>query len=76
MHTAYKIGIKIIEITFVYWITYTIVFLFIDGWHYKAISPIEEVMDIIAAILFRVGFVIYFFSVFRLVDKIMRAIEP
>lgn len=75
MHTAYKIGIRIIQVTFIYWLIYTIVFLFIDGWHYKAISHVEEVMDIITAILFRIGLWVYLFSIFLLMDKIMRAVE-
>ena len=41
---------KILLITLGFWILYTIIFLFIDGWHVKPISKIERYCDIITDI--------------------------
>lgn len=55
MSKVYRIGTNIICYTFIFWLTYTIVFLFIDGWHYKPISETEMILDILSMISFRVG---------------------
>lgn len=45
LKAIWKLG-KIVWIaSFIFWITETIIFLIIDGWHWKAINPIEIYCD-------------------------------
>ena len=53
-------------ITTVYWLTYTIAFLFIDGWHFKAISEGEILLDIIAKIGWNLGYTFWLIAVAQL----------
>lgn len=71
MKKLYFISLIGVAIVFIFWLIYTIIFTFIYGWHWKAISPIEELFDLIASVLFYVcktGFIV---SIIILADKIM-----
>lgn len=72
MKKIYNSGLIIIISTTIFWLIYTVVFLFIDGWHFKAISQIEKLCDIITNISWRIGITLWLISVASLVHQIMK----
>ena len=55
MKRMYLAGCSVIWFTFLCWFVYTVAFLFIDGWHMKAISPVEKTLDSLASIIWNIG---------------------
>jgi hypothetical protein len=55
MKRTYDLGASIIGITILFWLVYTVIFLFVDGWHTTAINPIEKMLDLITSISWNVG---------------------
>lgn len=41
LKTLWKLAKKFFIVGFVFWVIETIIFLIIEGWHYKATHPIE-----------------------------------
>jgi len=60
MKYVYKIGVTIVQIGFAFWLIETIVFLILEGWHYKATNPKEVLCDAIAILVIRIGLFLWF----------------
>lgn len=72
MKKLYNTSIYVMVIGLVFWILETIVFLFIDGWHYKAISESEIFLDLVSQIIMRIGWFMWMISAASLVNKIYK----
>lgn len=75
MKKVYNASINIMTIGLVLWALETIVFLFIEGWHYKSTNGIEIILDIICQIIMRIGWWAWLLSAASLLDKIYENIE-
>jgi hypothetical protein len=72
MKKAHNAGIKLMIAGFAIGLIETIIFLIIQGWHYKATSEIEIAFDLIAAIVIKIGFFFWLLSAVWLVNKIYK----
>jgi hypothetical protein len=50
---------------------HTVIFLFRDGWHYKAISPVENILDYIFSVVLRLSLTGYLISICMLANILM-----
>lgn len=55
MKKSFNLGINILFFSIIFWFIYTVVFLFIDGWHLKATNPYEILLDGIFSIAWFIG---------------------
>lgn len=65
----------VLKIVFWFWIIETIVFLFIDGWHWKAVNPIEIQLDKIVSVLAVMWVVLLISTINELLTLIIKANE-
>jgi hypothetical protein len=75
MNTARNVGKWIAIGSFYVWLIETIVFLFIDGWHYESTRPIEQLFDKASIMGIRLGIGIYVGAILILIDKIFDKIK-
>ena len=69
MKKIHNTGVWIIQIAFIFWILETVSFLIIEGWHIKATSDAEILMDKISLIILRIGFLMWVISAADIVRK-------
>lgn len=74
MKFLFNAGTWVIRITFSLWLNYTIIYLFIDGWHYKPISEFEAVLDRWASFWFKAGLIMWFIPVVNVIQDIMTSV--
>lgn len=65
----------VLKIVFWFWIIETVVFLFIDGWHWKAVNPIEIQLDQIVSVSFGIWVVLLISTINELLTLIIKANE-
>ena len=65
----YALGWKMVTASILFWFAYTVTYLFIDGWHLEAISPIEKFLDSITALVFNVGWMFIIIPMFLTIDR-------
>lgn len=71
MKRMYFVGCNIMWCTFIYWLVYTIIFLFVDGWHMEAISPVEKTLDTIASVGWNIGLLLVIFPMINKLSDII-----
>ena len=72
MKTTYNVAVWIIIITTAFWVSYSVIYQFIDGWHWVAISETEKILDAATKIGWDIGLTLWVISVSQLIDKIMK----
>ena len=56
LKTLWKLAKMYFIVGFIFWVIETIIFLIIEGWHYKATNPIEIYCDKIVVNFWNVAF--------------------
>ena len=59
LKTKYDLCALIGRIAVLFWITETVFFLIRDGWHWKAVSEMEELADLVVNILFAIVLILF-----------------
>ena len=72
MKKMYKLGSNILYITIIFWLGYTIIYQFIDGWHYAPISEFEAGLDKIVNYAFRIGFLLWMGPMVNVLSKLTK----
>ncbi len=74
MKKKYELSMKIFLIGSIFWVLETVIFLTIEGWHWKAISPMEIMCDKIVTYTFGVALFFWFLSINDLMRKLNKDI--
>ncbi len=75
MKTIYNISIRIMQISFAFWLLETIFFLFLYGWHWTASGKAEQTCDNVAVWGGIVGFFGWMWCASKVLDAIMEAAD-
>lgn len=75
MKKIYKASILLMMSASIFWVVYTLFFLFKDGWHFTPISKLEKSFDDVIIVAFKIGGFLWFLSVFSLIDKLMKGYD-
>lgn len=75
MKTIYNISIRIIQISFAFWLLETIFFLFLYGWHLTASGKAEQTCDTIAVCGMYIGIFGWLWCLVKIIDAIMEAAD-
>jgi hypothetical protein len=73
--TMQKFGISLFWYSWLTWLISTVTFLFIEGWHTLATSPVERGFDIAASVGMLLGFFILIKSMYDLNQMIIKLLE-
>jgi hypothetical protein len=57
-HRIYSLTLSMLGWTFLFWIIYTIIYQFIDGWHWSAISNTEKALDKLTVLIWELGYIV------------------
>ncbi len=71
MKILYIISLGILKFTCCFWLLYSIIYQFIDGPHWKAISPNEIWLDSVMNLFFSTGILLWCIPVFTKINEIM-----
>lgn len=75
MKKYFNLGNWILEVTFVFWILETIIFLILQGWHLKATTHAEKICDLVANAGFIVSFALFFVAFSRTTKYMIELFE-
>lgn len=75
MKTIYNISIRIIQISFAFWLLETIFFIFLYGWHWSAMGEAEKICDQIFFWSLLIGLLGWFWCAAKVLDAIMEAAD-
>jgi hypothetical protein len=70
-YQIYQFSRTVVGVSFLFWLTYTVAYQFIDGWHFSAVSQSEKALDdIVYSIWFFFVFIMFTIWCFKL-DRMM-----
>lgn len=72
MKRLYYFSLTVIEYTTVFWFSYTTFFIIRDGWHWRAVDPVEKVLDQITYWGWSIGFDIWVLIVALIIHKAIK----
>lgn len=67
----YRFGKKLMYYTFIFCLLYTVIYQFIDGFHYKPISEFEKILDVISSFSFDIGALCILYPMLSYVDNLL-----
>ena len=73
LKTLHQTQTVVLKIAFWFWILETVVFLFIDGWHWTAVNPIEIELDKIVSALFLIWVVLLISTIHELLTLVIKS---
>ena len=71
----YEFQAVLLKMAFWIWITETVVFLLIEGWHWKATNPIEIRLDQMVSALFTIWFILLIRLVLVFFEELIKQSE-
>jgi len=70
MKKIHKAGVTLMQIGIAIWFIETVTFLFIEGWHYKAVSLTEIAFDALSNLMINIGALLWLISAVYTIEKI------
>jgi hypothetical protein len=71
IYRMYSVGRSIVTWAFLFWLTYTIIYQFVDGWHWAPVSKSEAALDSITKFFWNIGAIIMIVAWTWRLDDIM-----
>jgi hypothetical protein len=71
VYRMYSTGRSIVAWTFLFWLTYTIIYQFVDGWHWDPVSKSEAALDLITRFFWNIGAILMIVAWTSKLDDIM-----
>lgn len=71
LYRFYSFGRSIVGWSFLFWLIYTIIYQFVDGWHWAPVSTSEKILDLLVSTVWEIGVLIMVICWVQKMDQTM-----